>query len=83
MSGKFPEDYITRMFAPNAGLDEDHVCGSANCTMGPYWATQKRITELKARQVSERGGNLRVGIDGNKIKLRGQAKVTSVGRLFL
>ena len=71
------------MFAPAAGLDEDHVCGSANCTMGPYWATQKGITELKVRQVSERGGRLRVGIDGGNIKLRGQARITSVGRLFL
>src|ERR1700679_2046046 len=39
-SGKFPEDYITRMFAPVAGIDEDHVCGSANCVMGPYWAAK-------------------------------------------
>lgn len=81
-SGKFPEDYITRMFAPAAGIDEDHVCGSANCTMGPYWAAQKGITELKVRQVSERGGQLRVGVYGDRIKLRGQAKVTSVGWLF-
>ena len=71
------------MFAPAAGIDEDHVCGSANCTMGPYWAAQKGITELKVRQVSERSGRLRVGIDGDSIKLCGQAKVTSVGKLFL
>ena len=71
------------MFAPNEGIDEDHVCGTANCITGPYWAAQKGITELKVRQVSERGGELRVGVDGDKIKLRGQAKVTGVGRLFL
>ena len=71
------------MFAPNAGLDEDHVCGSANCMMGPYWAAQKGITKLKVRQVSERGGKLRVGMDGDNIKLGGQVKVTSVGRLLL
>ena len=71
------------MFAPAAGVDEDHVCGSANCVMGPYWASQKGITELKARQVSERGGKLRVGICGDKIKLGGQVRVTSTGRLFL
>ncbi|KAF9786776.1 hypothetical protein BJ322DRAFT_1002870 [Thelephora terrestris] len=82
-SGKFPEDYITRMFAPSGGEDEDQVCGSANCTMGPYWAAQKGITELKARQVSERGGKLRVGVYGDNIRLRGQARVTSLGRLFL
>ena len=71
------------MFAPVAGIDEDHVCGVANCTMGPYWATQKGITELKVKQVSKRGGELRVGIDGDIVKVRGQAKVTSVGQLFL
>lgn len=82
-SGKFPEDYITRMFAPSIGLDEDPVCGSANVIMGPYWAAQKGITELKVRQVSERGGQLRVGVYGDKLKLRGQVKVASIGRLFL
>jgi len=82
-SGKFTEDYITRVFAPTAGVDEDHVCGVSNCMTGPYWSTQKGITELRVRQVSERGGTLRVGIDGDNIKLRGQVKVTSVGQLFL
>jgi len=82
-NGRFSEDYITRMFAPYGGLDEDHVCGSANCTMGPYWAAQKGITEFKVRQVSERGGELRVTVDGDKIRLLGQAKVTTVGRLLL
>ena len=82
-SGRFPEDYIVRMFAPIAGVDEDHACGSANSTMGPYWAAQKGITELKVRQVSERGGKLRVGIDGDNVKVRGQVKVTTVGQLFL
>lgn len=71
------------MFAPIVGIDEDHVCGSANCMMGPYWSLRKGITELKVRQVSERGGRLRVGMDGDNIKLRGQVKVTSVGQLFL
>ena len=51
--------------------------------MGPYWSTRKGITELRVRQVSKRGGTLRVGIYGDKIKLRGQVKVTSVGQLFL
>ena len=82
-SGKFPEDYIDRMFAPAVGIDEDPVCGSANCLAGPYWAAQKHISELKVRQVSERGGQLRVGVYGDSIKLRGQARVTNVGWLFL
>ena len=71
------------MFAPAAEVDEDHVCGSANCTMAPYWATRKGVTELKVRQVSERGGKLRVGIEGSNIRVCGQVRVTSVGQLFL
>lgn len=71
------------MFAPVSGIDEDHVCGSANCVMGPYWAAQKRIVDLKVRQVSKRGGKLRVAVYGDNIKIHGQVKVTSVGRLFL
>ena len=71
------------MFAPAAGVDEDPVCGSANCTMGPYWAAQKGITELTVRQVSEGVEKLKVEIDEDNVKLRGQLKVTGVGRLFL
>ena len=71
------------MFAPAAGVDEDPVCGSANCTTGPYWAAQKGITELTVRQVSEGVEKLKVEIDGDNVKLRGQLKVTGVGRLFL
>lgn len=51
--------------------------------MGPYWAPKKGITELRVRQVSERGGKLRVVVDGENIKLGGQVKVTGVGQFFL
>ena len=71
------------MFAPIVGIDEDHVCGSANCMLGPYWSARKGVTELRVRQVSERSGRLRVGMDGDTMKLRGQVRVTSVGQLFL
>ena len=64
-SGMFAEDYIARVFALLAGIDEDHVCGSTNRTMRPYWAARKGMTELRVRQVSERGGKLRAGMDGD------------------
>ena len=51
--------------------------------MGPYWAAQKGITELTVRQVSEGVEKLKVEIDEDNVKLRGQLKVTGVGRLFL
>jgi predicted PhzF superfamily epimerase YddE/YHI9 len=59
----FKETFVSRMFAPLAGVPEDQVCGSAHCLLTPYWA-QKRAspvdTTMQARQVSPRGGSLRV-----------------------
>ncbi|THH11049.1 hypothetical protein EW145_g896 [Phellinidium pouzarii] len=53
--------YETRMFAPRGGLPEDHVCGSANCLMAPYWANKLGVASnevMFAKQVSKRGGDL-------------------------
>jgi predicted PhzF superfamily epimerase YddE/YHI9 len=80
------EVYHTRMFAPLVGgIDEDHVCGSANCLMGPYWAEKKGFgsEEMKVRQVSARGGDIRVVCQDGVVKLRGQARVTGKGEIYL
>ena len=60
---KLGYDYEYRMFAPRAQIPEDHVCGSANCLLGSYWAAQLGRTELKARAVSRRGGDVWIGVD--------------------
>ena len=62
-----PRRLLTRVFAPAAGVGEDHVCGSENCMMGLYWASQKGSAEQKVRQVSESGGKLRVKVNGDNI----------------
>ena len=66
-------DFVSRFFAPGAGIDEDPVTGSAHCSLGPYWAEVLRKTEFLAYQASARGGTVRVRIDGDRIRLAGQA----------
>jgi predicted PhzF superfamily epimerase YddE/YHI9 len=51
-------DFVSRFFAPQAGIPEDPVTGSAHCTLVPYWAARLGKTRLEALQVSRRGGRL-------------------------
>lgn len=69
--GKY--DFVSRFFAPGVGIDEDPVTSSAHCTLGPYWAEKLGKTELSAFQASKRGGEVGIKIDGDRIKLTGQA----------
>ncbi|MDH4120786.1 MAG: PhzF family phenazine biosynthesis protein [Deltaproteobacteria bacterium] len=66
-------DFVSRVFAPNLGIDEDPVTGSTHCMLTPYWAERLGKTELLARQLSRRGGVLRVAPQGERVLLRGQA----------
>ena len=66
-------DFVSRFFAPAAGVDEDPVTGSTHCALGPYWQSRLGKAELAARQVSTRGGELRVRVDGDRVRIAGQA----------
>ena len=66
-------DFVSRFFAPATGLDEDPVTGSAHCALGPYWQSRLGKGEFSARQVSARGGELRVRVDGERVRIAGQA----------
>ena len=76
-------DFVSRFFAPAAGVPEDPVTGSAHCTLMPYWAEKLGKNKLSAHQVSARGGELwcemlgdRVTIAGNTVEyLRGEISV--------
>ena len=68
-----PYDFVSRFFAPCAGVDEDPVTGSAHCCLGPFWATRLGKDELNAYQASERGGAVRVRLGGDRVYLAGQA----------
>jgi PhzF family phenazine biosynthesis protein len=73
-------DFVSRFFAPGTGIDEDPVTGSAHCALGPYWIGQLGRQPLLARQLSARGGVLRVAQDGDSVLLAGPALVLAEGR---
>lgn len=77
-------DFVSRFFAPGVGVPEDPVTGSAHCALGPYWAAQTGQTTLTGRQVSARGGTVRIHLDGpdaDRVTLGGQATTVVRGRL--
>ena len=66
-------DFVSRFFAPKAGIDEDPVTGSSHCTLIPYWAARLGKKELLARQLSPRGGELRCELRGDRVRIGGSA----------
>ncbi|MEP6471692.1 MAG: PhzF family phenazine biosynthesis protein [Acidobacteriota bacterium] len=66
-------DFVSRFFAPAAGIDEDPVTGSAHCCLAPFWSRRLKKTSFRARQISARGGELKVDLDGDRVRLGGQA----------
>ena len=74
-------DFVSRFFAPGAGIDEDPVTGSAHCALAPYWSPQLRKTSMVGRQVSARGGVVRVDLRGDRVSLGGQAITVLTGDL--
>lgn len=74
-------DFVSRFFAPGAGVDEDPVTGSAHCCLTPYWSRVMGKTEFVARQLSARGGTLRLRLDGDRVRLGGQAVTVLRGEL--
>ena len=75
-------DFVSRFFAPRTGIDEDPVTGSAHCCLGPYWQTRLGRDTFTARQVSERGGLVRVAVRGGRVMLSGQAVTVLRGDLL-
>lgn len=66
-------DFVSRFFAPAVGVDEDPVTGSAHCCLAPYWSKRLDKPEMTAYQASARGGVVRVRVEGDRVKLGGQA----------
>jgi PhzF family phenazine biosynthesis protein len=66
-------DFVSRFFAPGAGIPEDPVTGSAHCTLIPYWSERLGKKELYALQLSERGGELFCADRGERVAIGGRA----------
>jgi PhzF family phenazine biosynthesis protein len=66
-------DFVSRFFAPSIGIPEDPVTGSAHCTLVPYWSARLGRARLRARQVSQRGGELWCEDRGERVRIGGRA----------
>jgi PhzF family phenazine biosynthesis protein len=75
-------DFVSRFFAPGSGIDEDPVTGSAHCALGPYWAKKLGKNSFRAFQASPRGGEVGVRVEGDRVKLSGQAVTVLQGELL-
>jgi PhzF family phenazine biosynthesis protein len=74
-------DFVSRYFAPGAGIDEDPVTGSAHCCLAPLWSQRLGKTQMTAYQASGRGGVVRVRVSGERVFLSGQAVTVIKGEL--
>jgi PhzF family phenazine biosynthesis protein len=72
-SASSERDFVSRFFAPAAGVDEDPVTGSAHCALAPYWAEQLGKAALTGYQASTRGGTVLCTVDGDRVILGGHA----------
>jgi predicted PhzF superfamily epimerase YddE/YHI9 len=75
-------DFVSRFFAPAAGVNEDPVTGSAHCTLGPFWQARLNKSELVAYQASARGGVVKVRVAGDRAFLSGRAVTVLRGELL-
>jgi PhzF family phenazine biosynthesis protein len=75
-------DFVSRFFAPAAGIDEDPVTGSAHCCLGDFWRKRLGKNELTAYQASARGGVVNVRVNGDRAFLGGNAVMVTKGELL-
>ena len=76
-------DFVSRAFFPKYGILEDPVTGSAHSMLAPYWSKKLNKPELKAKQISKRGGELFCRNEGNRVFISGYAKLYMVGEIHL
>lgn len=76
-------DFVSRFFAPEAGINEDPVTGSSHCNLIPYWAEKLGKIEMFARQLSARGGELFCELAGDRVKIGGQAVLYLKGEIYV
>lgn len=82
-SSRVGDDFVSRYFAPWVGVDEDPVTGSNHCALVPFWAERLGKKELRARQISARGGELVLELQGDRVLMSGQALTLLQGEWLL
>jgi predicted PhzF superfamily epimerase YddE/YHI9 len=76
-------DFVSRYFAPQFGVDEDPVTGSAHVVLTPYWAARLGKQELSAVQISQRRGHLQCALRGPRVHISGRAVTFMIGEIVL
>ncbi len=76
-------DFVSRVFVPKFGIPEDPVTGAAHCLLVPYWSEVLERRTFFARQVSQRGGELWLRLDGDRVKMAGHAVLTVTGEVHV
>jgi PhzF family phenazine biosynthesis protein len=76
-------DFVSRFFAPAAGVDEDPVTGSAHCALAPYWGAKLGKSEMTGYQASRRGGRVGVRLVRDRVELIGRAVTVLTGELLV
>lgn len=76
-------DFVSRFFAPQSGINEDPVTGSAHTSLTPYWAKQLNKNDLNAIQLSERKGYLKCKYLKERVEISGAGKLYLIGEIFI
>jgi PhzF family phenazine biosynthesis protein len=76
-------DFVSRFFVPSLGIDEDPVTGSTHCCLAPFWGARLGTKAFMARQLSARGGVLKIEWDGDRVRLSGRAVTVLRGQLLV
>ena len=76
-------DFVSRCFYPKCNVDEDPVTGSAHCNLIPYWAARLGKKEMKAQQLSKRGGILYCEDCGDRVLISGKAVIYAISEIFV
>jgi PhzF family phenazine biosynthesis protein len=76
-------DFVSRVFVPKVGIPEDPVTGGAHCMLVPYWSNVMERKTFFARQVSSRGGELWLRLEGDRVKMAGHAVLTVTGEVHV
>ncbi|WP_300021898.1 PhzF family phenazine biosynthesis protein [uncultured Maribacter sp.] len=76
-------DFVSRFFAPQCGIPEDPVTGSAHTTLTPYWSEKLNKKVMTAKQLSERGGDIQCEYHGDRVKISGNGVCYLVGEISI
>ena len=76
-------DFVSRVFGPGIGIDEDPVTGSAHALLTTYWSKKVSKKHFKAKQLSSRGGYLECDLLGSKVKISGKARLYLKGEVVI